>query len=120
MPLPFITSLCRAAVVAVATSVTAVFTGCASIGASRLDVDSFLAAPDTVLTEALINKGFLHVTKLSSAKYSALVKSHVRQVTSIQTPAGPRLPEISARQPFVAQPSASENVWLLPHVSSSA
>ena len=114
MPLPFTTSLQHAAAVAVVVaSATAVFAGCASTGATRFDVDSFLAAPDTVLAEALVNKDFLHATELPSAECSALVKGHAGQVVPIQVPADPRLPEVSARQPFVIQPPASEHVWLL-------
>jgi hypothetical protein len=110
MPLPFTTSLQRAATVA-ATAV--VFAGCASTGASRFDVDSFLTAPDTVLAEALVNKDFLHATALPSGECNALVKGHAGQIVPIKAPADPRLPEASARQPFVIQPPASENVWLL-------
>ncbi|CAJ0808080.1 MULTISPECIES: hypothetical protein [Ralstonia] len=110
MPLPFTTSLQRAAIVAAA---AAVFAGCASTGVSRFDVDSFLTAPDTVLAEALVNKDFLRATELSNAECSALVKGHAGQVVPIQAPADPRMPQASARQPFVIQPPGSENVWLL-------
>src|SRR5689334_23078810 len=100
MPLPFTISLQRAAAVAVVASATVVFAGCASTGASRFDVDSFLTAPDTVLAEALVNKDFLHATELPSAECSALVKGHAGQVVPIKVQADPRLPEASARQPF--------------------
>lgn len=110
MPLPFTTSLQRAAAVS---AMAVVFVGCASTGASRFDVDSFLTAPDTVLAEALVNKDFLRATELPGAECSALVKGHAGQVVPIQAPADPRLPEASARQPFVIQPPASESVWLL-------
>ncbi|MBX4298515.1 hypothetical protein K4H04_22420, partial [Mycobacterium tuberculosis] len=68
MPLPFTTSLHRAAAVVAAASAAVVFAGCASTGASRFDVDSFLTAPDTVLAEALANKDFLHATELPGAE----------------------------------------------------
>ncbi len=99
-------------VIAVAATM-AVFAGCASMGASRFDVDSFLTAPDTVLAEALVSKDFLHATQLPAGECSALVKGHASQVVPIPAPADPRLPEASARQPFVIQPPASESVWLL-------
>ncbi|MHA6848532.1 hypothetical protein [Ralstonia syzygii] len=98
--------------IAVAATV-AVFAGCASTGASRFDVDSFLAAPDTVLAEALVNKDFLRATQLPAGECNALVKGHASQVVPIPAPADPRLPEAAARQPFVIQPPASESVWLL-------
>lgn len=110
MPLPFTTSLQRAAIV-VATA--AVFAGCASTGVSRFDVDSFLTAPDTVLAEALVNKDFLRATELPTAECSALVKGHAGQIVPVQAPADPRMPQASARQPFVIQPPGSESVWLL-------
>ncbi|QUP53189.1 hypothetical protein GO998_05115 [Ralstonia syzygii] len=98
--------------IAVAATV-AVFAGCASTGASRFDVDSFLAAPDTVLAEALVNKDFLHATQLPAGECNALVKGHASQVVPIPAPADPRLPEAATREPFVIQPPASESVWLL-------
>ncbi len=110
MPLPTFTPLQRTAALA---AVVAAISGCASTSASRFDVDSFLTAPDTVLAEALVNKDFLRATELPSAECSALVKGHAGQVVPIQAPADPRLPEASARQPFVVQPPASESVWLL-------
>ncbi|WP_296223637.1 hypothetical protein [Ralstonia sp. UBA689] len=110
MRLPFTTSLQRAAVVA---TTAVVLAGCASTSVSRFDVDSFLAAPDTVLAEALVNKDFLRATQLPSAECNALVTGHAAQVVPIQAPADPRLPEASTRQPFVIQPPASESVWLL-------
>lgn len=82
-------------------------------GRVRFDVDSFLTAPDTVLAEALVNKDFLGATQLPAAECNALVKGHASQVVPIPAPADPRLPEASARQPFVIQPPASESVWLL-------
>ncbi|NMV37599.1 hypothetical protein [Ralstonia insidiosa] len=110
MPLPFATSLQRAAVVA-ATAV--VFAGCAATGASRFDVDSFLTAPDTVLPEVLVNKDFLRVTKLSDAECAALVKGHAAQVVALPNAQDPRIPEAALRKPFVIQPPGSESVWLL-------
>ncbi|KHK57581.1 membrane protein [Ralstonia sp. A12] len=110
MPLPFTTSLQRAAIVA---ATAAVFAGCASTGVSRFDVDSFLTAPDTVLAEALVNKDFLRATELPTAECSALVKGHAGQIVPVQAPADPRMPQASARQPFVIQPPGSESVWLL-------
>lgn len=110
MPLPFTTSLQRAAIVAVAAAVLA---GCASTGVSRFDVDSFLTAPDTVLPEVLVNKDFLRATKLSDAECAALVKGHAAQVVALPNAQDPRIPEAASRKPFVIQPPGSENVWLL-------
>ncbi|CCF98756.1 hypothetical protein B7R78_0017245 [Ralstonia solanacearum] len=106
------TPLHRAIAIAVAATAVA-FTGCASTGASRFDVDSFLTAPDTVLAEALVNKDFLRATQLSAGECNALVTGHASQVVPIPAPADARLPEAAARQPFVIQPRASESVWLL-------
>ncbi|KMW45966.1 hypothetical protein PQH03_11390 [Ralstonia insidiosa] len=110
MPLPFTTSLQRAAIVAAA---AAVFAGCASTGASRFDVDSFLTAPDTVLSEVLVNKDFLRATKLPDAECAALVKGHAAQVVALPNPEDPRIPEAASRKPFVIEPPGSESVWLL-------
>jgi len=110
MRLPTSTPLQRAAAVA---AMVVVFSGCASTGASRFDVDSFLSAPDTVLSEALVNNDFLRATKLSDAECAALVKGHAAQVVALSNPPDPRIPEAASRKPFVIQPPGSESVWLL-------
>jgi len=110
MRLPTSTPLRRAAAIA---AVVAVFSGCASIGASRFDVDSFLSAPDTVLSEVVVNKDFLHATKLPDAECAALVKGHAAQVVVLPNPPDPRIPEAASRKPFVIEPPGSESVWLL-------
>lgn len=110
MRLPFITPLQRAAAIA---ATAAVLAGCASTGASRFDVDSFLSAPDTVLSEVLVNKDFLRATRLPGAECAALVKGHAAQVVALPNPPDPRIPEAAARKPFVVQPPGSESVWLL-------
>ncbi|MGM3273893.1 hypothetical protein [Ralstonia sp. 24A2] len=111
MPLPFTTSLQRAAIVAAAAA--AVFAGCASTGVSRFDVDSFLTAPDTVLSEVVVNKDFLRATKLPDAECAALVKGHAAQVVALPYSPDPRSPDAASRKPFVIEPPGSESVWLL-------
>jgi hypothetical protein len=99
--MPTSTPLQRAAAIAV---LAVVFSGCAQMRASRFDVDSFLSAPDTVLSEVLVNTDFLRATKLPDAECAALV---------LPNPPDPRLPDAASRKPFVIQPPGSEHVWLL-------
>ncbi|MFP3888731.1 hypothetical protein [uncultured Ralstonia sp.] len=110
MRMPTSTPLQRAAAIAV---LAVVFSGCAQMRASRFDVDSFLSAPDTVLSEVLVNTDFLRATKLPDAECAALVKGHAAQVVVLPNPPDPRLPDAASRKPFVIQPPGSEHVWLL-------
>lgn len=110
MRLLFSIALQRAVAIA---ATAAALAGCALNGASRFDVDSFLSAPDTVLSEMLVNKDFLHTTKLPDAECAALVQGHAAQIVALPNPLDPRIPEAASRKPFVIQPPGSESVWLL-------